>query len=260
MRMGNPAMRRCVNRATKGEMSVETSPSTYGGIAWKSILFTAVTIVSAIAIVLLFNLAINQQSEKLMMGVLIAALCSGIPMLIFSLIIAFAPGTVKVLGILYSICQGALLGITVYFVDLFVPGVAFAAILGTVIVFILTVVLNKLLSVRIKGRVFRAFMVAFMSFFVVELVMMLLSLFNQSEGFFTAYFWIQLVATAFLVVYAAIMLMWDIQMADDIVQMGADKKYEWLVAFSLVTTLVYLYIEILELILRLVALFANKKN
>ncbi len=31
---------------------------------------------------------------------------------------------------------------------------------------------------------------------------------------------------------------------------GADKKYEWLAAFSMVTTLMWLYLEILELLVK----------
>ncbi len=56
------------------------------------------------------------------------------------------------------------------------------------------------------------------------------------------------------------MLFWDLQNIDYIVQSGADKKYEWNVAFSLVTTLIYMYVEILELLVRIMALFSRNKN
>lgn len=56
------------------------------------------------------------------------------------------------------------------------------------------------------------------------------------------------------------MLMWDMQNIDYLVKSGADKKYEWNVAFSLVTTLIYLYVEMLELLLRLVMLFGKNKK
>ena len=101
-------------------------------------------------------------------------------------------------------------------------------------------------------------MIAFFSILAVQLVMFILSL----TGIFnyTAYLWIQLIASALCIIWATVMLTWDLQNIDYLVQSGADKKYEWNLAFSLVTTLVYLYLEILELLLRLVALFGNKKN
>ena len=34
----------------------------------------------------------------------------------------------------------------------------------------------------------------------------------------------------------------------------ADKKYEWLAAFSLITTLMWLYLEILELLMKIAML------
>lgn len=106
----------------------------------------------------------------------------------------------------------------------------------------------------------RGLMVAFFSLVIVELVMWMLTAFNVINYASSTLWWIQLAISAVCVIWATIMLTWDLQNIDILVQSGADKKYEWNVAFSLVTTLVYLYLEILELLLRLVMLFGNKKN
>ena len=106
----------------------------------------------------------------------------------------------------------------------------------------------------------RGLMVAFFSLIIVELVIWMLTAFNVISYESTTLWWIQLAISAVCVIWATIMLTWDLQNIDLLVQSGADKKYEWNVAFSLVTTLVYLYLEILELLLRLVMLFGNKKN
>ncbi|MGN1040201.1 MAG: Bax inhibitor-1/YccA family protein, partial [Candidatus Fimimonas sp.] len=76
----------------------------------------------------------------------------------------------------------------------------------------------------------------------------------------SAYLWIQLAISAFCVAYATIMLLWDLQMADSVVNVGAEKKYEWQVAFSLVTTIVYMYVEILELLLRILMIFGKNRD
>ncbi len=262
MRMGNPSMRRLVRRAEAGEAAIDSSPATYGGIALKSVYFCVLTIVAAVVSALLFRYAIVIESEKLLMAILISmGVCAAL-MLVLSLVVAFAPSSVKVAGSLFAIFQGAFLGVIVFFLETMFPGVAFAAVLGTLIVFVVSVALNRVLSVRVSSRFVRVLLVAFASLILVELVLMIYALVsNQFSAIFaTVYFWIQLAISAFCVIYASILLMWDLQSASYIVETGADKSFEWQVSFSLVTTLVYLYIEILELIVRFAMLFGKNNR
>ena len=179
-------------------------------------------------------------------------------LVIIALVIAVVPSTVKVLGAIYAVLQGGLLGLLSLFVDIFYPGIAFAAFLGTAIVFMVSIAVNRLFQVRISSRFMRGLMVAFFSIVLVQLVMWVLSLVGVFN--YTAILWIQLIASVLCIIWATIMLSWDLQNIDYLVQSGADKKYEWNVAFSLVTTLIYLYIEILELLIRIAALFGNKNK
>lgn len=259
MRMGNPTVRRWVSKSQRGEMGVEIQPATYKGVYGKTALFAALTIISAIAVELIMLWAINSGliAEALMVvGIATAVVC--VPLIIMAFVIAFVPSTAKVLGIIYSILQGGLLGLLALFVDIFFPGIAFAAFVGTAIVFIVSVAVNRLLEVKISSRFLRGLMIAFFSILLVQLVMWIMSVAGVFN--YTAYLWIQLVASSLCIIWATIMLAWDLQSIDYLVRAGADKKYEWNVAFSLVTTLVYLYVEILELLVRLVMLFGSKKN
>lgn len=260
MRMGNPSMRKIV-RNVQSEQSISSEQATYGGIAAKTLLFGAITVVSAIVAAVLLRSAFANQNEILLNVLLVGAFACVIPMLIVSFVAAFFPSTVKVLGVIYSLLQGCLLGVVVFFVDAFFPGIAFAAVLGTLIVFGISVALNKLLEVKVSGRFLRGLFIAFFSLIALELVLFVVSLFVADfQALFTTYLWVQLGISLFCVAYATVMLLWDLQAADSIVSMGADKKYEWQVAFSLITTLVYMYIEILELLLRLLLLFGNRNN
>ena len=54
--------------------------------------------------------------------------------------------------------------------------------------------------------------------------------------------------------------MGDLQSAEAIVAGGVDKSYEWNVSFAIVTTLIYIYVEILELLVRLAAIFGRNKD
>lgn len=257
--MGNPAVRRIVNKTQNGDMLWESEKATYKGVYLKAAAYIAITVIAALLSEFLLYRAINNgQIEQALLVVGIAAAVSVIPMLIISLVIAFVPKTVKVLGFVYTVLQGAFIGLVSALADIVYPGIALAAFLGTVIVMAISLVLHNFLKVRIGNSFVRCLMVAGASLAALQLIMFLVSL----TGFFnyTAYLWIQLAVSAFCVIWATVMLFWDFRNIDTVVQTGADKKYEWNVAFSLTTTLIYMYIEILELLLRIAMLFSRSKD
>ena len=150
MRTGNPSLRRIFRQSQTGEIHVESQPATYWGIAKKAMLFGGITILSAIAVLVALNFAFYGNNPEVLTVVLIGVLCGALPMIIISLVITFVPKTVKFLGPVYTLFQGATLGMLVFSVDLAYPGIALAAVLGTLIVFVLCVALNKLLEVKEK--------------------------------------------------------------------------------------------------------------
>ena len=163
-----------------------------------------------------------------------------------------------VCGILYTALQGLLLGALVCVVDIFMPGLALVAVLGTLIVFVVALLLNKVLEVRISSKVMRGVIIAFISLLLVSAVAGVIYAFNSS--FFGAYWWIEIIVSAVCIILATIMLMSDLQSAEAMVTGGIDKRYEWNVAFAIVTTLIYIYLEILELLVRIAAIFGRNKN
>lgn len=261
MRMTTPAMRRTLSRVSSdAARGAVATPATFGGIVWKSLYFAGITIIAAIIGIVALSYSVQMEDENTLMTLMIAAVIALVLMLVCSFVVMFKPQSVKVAGTLYSLCQGFLLGMVVLLFELVVPGVGFAAILGTAIVFVISVAMNKFLATRVKSNLIRVAFVGLISLFVVELIVTLLAMATGSQNVFTFYYWLQLLITAFCVFYASVMLMWELQTANDIVQMGADKIYEWNVSFSLITTLVYLYIQILELIVRLAMIFGRNKN
>lgn len=257
MRLGNPAVRRYAKKAESGELEVFGKRATYGGVYLKAALYAALTIIAAVLTELLVLHFIATGNANALIGLGIASLACAVPMIIISLVIVFVPSTVKVLGCIYSIIQGGLLGLLATFVDMFFPGIALAAFLGTAIVFLVAIVVNSVFKVRISSGFVRGLLVALVSLVVVQLLMFMLSLFGVFS--YVQYMWVQIAISALCIIWATVMLFWDLSNIDYIVQVGADKKYEWNVAFSLVTTLIYLYVEILELLLRLAALFSRNK-
>ncbi len=257
MRLGNPAVRRYAKKAYNGELEAFDKRATYGGVYLKAALYAGLTIIAAVLTELLVLHFIFTENVDALIGLGIASVACAVPMLIISLVIVFVPSTVKVLGCIYAVIQGGLLGLLATFVDMFFPGIAFAAFLGTAIVFLVAIVVNSVFKVRISSKFVRGLMVALISLIVVQLVMFMMSLFGVFN--YVQYMWVQITISALCIIWATVMLFWDLSNIDYIVDVGADKRYEWNVAFSLVTTLIYLYVEILELLVRIAALFSRSK-
>jgi len=59
-----------------------------------------------------------------------------------------------------------------------------------------------------------------------------------------------------LIIFGALMLALDFDRAEMIVENGADKSYEWIVAVGLMVTIVWIYIELL----RFLAIFASSRR
>ena len=263
-RYGNPTVRRWAKKSASGALGIETDAATYGGIAKKAVYFAALTILIAIVceVALWYGLLnINTTDVDTLARVLmyfgIGLIVASVVMIVCSIVIAFAPKATKVCGTIYSVIQGAFLGLLAGMVDLFIPFASLAALLGTVIMFVFCLLLNKS-GVRVKGSVFRVVLAAFVSFIVIELLVLGLSYLTGMGS--TLFNWVQVLACLFCIVFACITILWDLQNIHYLVENGADKRYEWPVAFALVTSLVYLYIEILELLMRLVAIFGSKRK
>lgn len=255
MRLGNPAVRRALNNVENGVYSAEESKASYKGVYAKAALYAAVTVVAALAT---YAIILSANIEAIFTLLIVAGIAV-IPILIIALVMAFIPSTVKVLGFVYAIIQGGLLGIMSAFLDLLImPCLALSALLGTLLVFGVSVFANSVLKVRISNGFVRGVLIVFVCLAAVQLIMFLLSLIGVFS--YVAYIWLQLAVSAICIIWATIMLAWDLNNIDAIVLGGADKKYEWYVAFSLVSTLIYLYVEILELIARLALLFMQHKN
>ena len=75
-----------------------------------------------------------------------------------------------------------------------------------------------------------------------------------------ALFWVEAISSLLFIAMACATIIWDLQNVETLVEAGVDASYEWPVAYALTTSLVYLYIQILQLILRFLALFFAKKK
>lgn len=260
-RWGNPSLRGWVRRAERGKLGIETTPATYGGVVRHTILMCVLTIVTAIAVEAIMWFAILKPEVALgnldywMFGLICLGVLS-IAWLIMHFVILFSPTSANVLGPICCAIQGLFLGFSAFIFDIFVPGISLAALVGTGIVFLFVLFLYKRMEVRIKSSFFRIFIVFMLSYFVAQLAMLIACIVMDVW----AMFWIEAFTSLLFIGMACFTVMWDIQNIDTLVKSGVDQSYEWPVAYALTTGLIYLYIQILELLFRIVILFSNSKG
>jgi uncharacterized YccA/Bax inhibitor family protein len=71
--------------------------------------------------------------------------------------------------------------------------------------------------------------------------------------------WIGLGLNVGILLLASLWLLVDLAQIDDAVASGAPKSMEWLLAFGLMVTLAWVYLEALKLAFRIAAMFGERK-
>ena len=247
----NPAIRNMQNNTANYEV---TQPATYAGVTWKTGVFALITIASALVCRILFLQFLAQYLMYLVMGMVVCAIAQ----IFMGISISRNPDRAKTLGIVYCVLEGLTLGILVTIVDLYAQGLALAAFLATCGVFVFALLLFRRFSARSYSSVTKFVFISLSSLVAVQLVLFLGLLITGNMNLYMTYFWIQLGISAIMVVYATIVLLMDLKAIDAMVTNGVDKRYEWQASFALITTLIWLYIEILDILLRLVIIFGNR--
>jgi uncharacterized YccA/Bax inhibitor family protein len=148
----------------------------------------------------------------------------------------------------YSAAQGVFLGaITGVFEQHVKRGIGFQAILGTALVFIVMLIVYRTGAIKVTPKLTRWIIGATFAALGLVVVNLLLSLFGVNThlrdagplGIGISLLFIGIAAFNFLL---------DFDMADQMIRSGTPSKYAWYVAFGLMVTLVWLYLEILRLL------------
>ncbi|MHA7218430.1 Bax inhibitor-1/YccA family protein [Arthrobacter sp. MDT1-48-3] len=156
----------------------------------------------------------------------------------------------------YAGLEGLFLGgLTMFFESMF-PGIALQALLGTLIVFGVTLALFKSGKVRATPKAMKFFMIAIISYAAFSLLNLGLMVFGATDGMFGlrsadipgTNIPFGLVIGLLAIGLAAFSLIVDFTSISEGVRQGAPQKYSWTAAFGLTVTLVWLYVEILRLL------------
>ena len=267
--MANPVIRKL---AKKGEFDSE-NVSTYGGIVAKTVFFMIVTIIGVLLCFILHNILIRNAApeslyhfedaensiynftftmgEAVIMGVVILI------DLITPFLAFFIRPTIPVTGTLYSVCQGMLVG---YITVALAPQYKFISLLAALITLALVGVMlfvyaKRIIKVtaRFRGIVISIFfgvVLAGIIYFVLNLIPAV----RNSELFsginmFVNQPAISIGISVIFVILACLFLLADFDTIERCVENRLDKKYEWMAAWGLAYTVLYIYFKILRILL-----------
>jgi uncharacterized YccA/Bax inhibitor family protein len=175
--------------------------------------------------------------------------------LILALVTCFKMTWAPVTAPIYAICEGLALGGISWILNRAYPGVAFQAVLLTFGTLAALLSLYTMRVIRATDKFKRGVFIATAGIAIFYLVTWVLSFFGigTSLVFGSGLFSIGL--SVFVVAIAALNLIVDFDVIEQGASAGAPKYMEWYSAFGLLVTLVWLYIEILKLLVKL-----NRRN
>ena len=214
----------------------------------KSLCAFLVTLLSAAYV--WFNYSVKESYDSLQS---ISGLC------VISIVgLSFAASTkplwAKYLIFPYAIVEGVFLGLFSKLVDFIFPGLAFQAFLGTFIVFITVafVSANEVIKVdncmrkRIRTVIYALLVLCFVDF-----VLWMMGIYSPFDNMINGNGWIGILFSVFVVILASFCLLADMDSIKKRAKRRYSKAIEWYCAMSLLATVLWVYVEILRLLVKL---------
>ena len=243
-RSNNPVFKRALN----SEFAYDGASATYMGVAGKVFYYIGMVLIGAFG-----GLLLSQTNPEAFGTLLVISLFTTF---IFGLVAMLSPRLSRVMGTLYCLAQGMVVGVVSLVFEAAAPGVVLIAITSTLVVLIVVATLFLTNLVKVNGKFMRFLTVFSISVLISMLIIWILSFTlyrgvaaNSSLGYFRS----NIIISLIMVFLATLYLFFDLEYIRQVVEGGAPKMMEWYVAFGLVFTIVWLYMEILPIVFRILA-------
>lgn len=261
----NPAFRNLPTGGYGGYAGFNTQPDggqpTYGGYGTAEgsagrpmtvddvVMKTATTLgVALLTGVLTAMWAIGEIRSGASLGPVLGVMAGGMIVgLILSLIVIFkrTPNPALILG--YSAAEGVFLGAITGVFENIAEGVALNAILGTGLVFAVMLVVYRTGAVKVTPKLTKWVIGAAVGAAALMLINLVMAMFGVNMGLRDGG-GLAIIFSIVLIGIAAFMLLLDFDMADQMIRQQMPQKWAWFAAFGLMTTLVWLYLEVIRLL------------
>ncbi len=224
--------------ATGGRASAATM--TYGSVAVRALFLIVVTMGFAM---LGWRAAANKQPSSGMWFFL-----GYILLIAISIAAAKNPRLVMVAGLLYAVLMGFWMGSISHLYESYYDGIVGQALLASVATFLAALLLYSSRAIRVTSRFVGVVFIATAGIALMYLVGWIFSLFGVDLLFWTQPNSVGIAISIAICLLAAANLLVDFAVIEAGVESGAPRVMAWFGAFGLLTTLVWLYLEILRLL------------
>ena len=171
--------------------------------------------------------------------------------LIAALVVAFKPKTAPIAGPIYAILEGLFLGgISAFFAQRF-TGIVIQAVALTLGVMMVMLFVYRSGIIKVNQKFIGGVVAATGAVALFYVVTMIMSMFGADTSFMSGSGTMSIVISGVIVAIAALNLVLDFHFIVEGAKSGAPKYMEWYGAFSLMVTLVWLYLELLRLLAKL---------
>lgn len=177
-------------------------------------------------------------------AVMIVSMLVGFGLVLY---ISFKQKASAALTLTYSAVEGVFLGTISGVFEMVVEGVAFQAIMGTALVFVVMLVVYRTGAVKVTPKLTKWIIGATAAAAGLVLVNLLLSLLGFESGL-RGNGTLGIIIGVVFIGIAAFNLLLDFDMADNMIRAGMPQKWAWFAAFGLMVTLVWLYFEMIRLL------------
>jgi uncharacterized YccA/Bax inhibitor family protein len=176
--------------------------------------------------------------------------------LVLGLVNVFKKSVSPALVLAYALVQGVFLGGISFVYDNWVQsvnpeytGLIGQAVAGTLVAFAVMLFVYKTRIVKVNGTFMKIMTLAMISYAVIAMMSLFASFFGVGGGFgFYGLGGLGIALMLFAVALAAFSLLMDFAAIEHGVAMGLPERESWRMAFGLMVTLIWLYLEILRLL------------
>ncbi len=169
--------------------------------------------------------------------------------LVLGLVISFKTITNPAATLAYAAVEGVLVGaISEFFAVQYDTSIVTQAVIGTFGVFAGMLVVYKTGAIRVTPKLTRWIVGALVGVLVLVLANLIASFFITGGLGLRDGGPVAIIFSLVVIGVAAFSLLLDFDMADEAIRRGAPAKFAWYIAFGLLVTVVWLYLEILRLL------------
>ena len=217
--------------------------ATYGGVVLRATIMVAIMLV--VGGFMFQSIVATEMISGTQVGLLIGGMIVGL----ISVIVGVRSLRLsQFFSLLYATAQGFVLGIISGMYEVaFGDGIVITAVAATAGVVTAMLFLYRSGVIKVTAR-FRSIMFSLLiGYFFFLIFMMILSFFGMNF-LQTGNLGFMLIISVAATVLATLMLLIDFDNITKMVENNVDRRYEWVLALSLMVTIVWLYIEILRLL------------